>query len=176
VKGFILSELRDYAACSFPALEAEVRALRWDGGAAYPHDDLLALAARVAGAAGVPRAALLRAFGEHLFGRFAALYPVFFVEIDSAFGFLREINGYVHDEVQKLHPEAQFPRFECVARGPDVLEMTYRSSRPLADLADGLIRGCVAYFAEPIGVAREDLDMADGCAARFVLRRTAADT
>jgi hypothetical protein len=173
VKGFILSEFVDYAASTFPAaLGADVRGLRYDGAATYPHGDLLELAARVAQAASLPRGDLLRSFGVHLFGRFAAIYPVFFVDVDSAFGFLREINGHVHDEVQKLHPEAHFPRFECVSRAPDGLEMTYRSSRPLADLAEGLIRGCIAYFGEPIGLTRDDIEAGDGRAARFVLERT----
>jgi len=52
-----------------------------------------------------------------LFGRFAAIYPVFFVELDSGFTFLSQINGYVHEEVQKLHPDAQLPRFDCASHG-----------------------------------------------------------
>ena len=36
--------------------------------------------------------------------------------------------------------------------------MLYRSQHPFADLAEGLIRGCVEHFGEPIKVRREDLD------------------
>jgi hypothetical protein len=171
VKGFVFSEFVDYAANVFPtALDAELRGLRYDGAVAYPHGELVDLVARVARATGVPGDELLRGFGSHLFARFAAIYPVFFFEIDSAFTFLGQINGYVHDEVQKLHPDAQFPRFACVRRSPAELEMEYRSSRPFADLAEGLIRGCIAYFDERIALTRTDLEARDGTAARFVLR------
>jgi hypothetical protein len=173
VKGFIFSEFVDYTASAFPgALGTELRGLRHDGDRAYPHAELLELVSRVAQATAVPDGELLRRFGAHLFGRFAAIYPVFFFELDSAFAFLSQINGHVHDEVQKLHPDAQFPRFTCSAHG-DGLEMRYQSSRPFADLAEGLIRGCIAYFGEAIELSREDLPPADGTAARFVLSRRA---
>jgi hypothetical protein len=35
----------------------------------------------------------------------------------------------------------EFPGFECTSVAPDGREMIYRSARPLADLAEGLIRG-----------------------------------
>ena len=175
MKGFIFSEFVDYTASAFPsAIGIELRGLRHDGDKAYPHAELVELVARVAQATAVPEGELLRRFGAHLFGRFAAIYPVFFVELDSAFGFLSEINGHVHDEVQKLHPDAQFPRFECTARGPGRLEMRYHSSRPFADLAEGLIRGCIAYFGEAIELTRDDLAPGDGTAARFVLTKQGA--
>jgi hypothetical protein len=47
--------------------------------------------------------------------------------------------------------------------------MSYRSSRPLADLAEGLIQGCIEHFDDPVRVVREDLPGAPGTAARFVV-------
>src|SRR3954454_11886589 len=94
VKGFVFSEFVDYAANSFPSmLDTELRGLRYDGAVAYPHAELVELVGRVAQATGVPSGDLLRRFGEHLFARFVAIYPVFFFEIDSAFTFLGQING-----------------------------------------------------------------------------------
>jgi hypothetical protein len=40
----------------------------------------------------------------------------------------------------------------------------------LADLAEGMIRGCIAHFGEQISVVREDAATTPGCEARFVLR------
>jgi hypothetical protein len=171
VKGFVFSEFVDYAANAFPStLDTELRGLRYDGNIAYPHGELVELVGRVAQATGLPGDELLRRFGAHLFTRFVSIYPVFFFEIDSAFTFLGQINGYVHDEVQKLHPDAQFPHFDCHRHGAKELEMVYRSARPFADLAEGLIRGCIAYFDEPIELTRTDLERGDGTVARFVLR------
>ena len=36
-----------------------------------------------------------------------------------------------------------------------VMEMTYRSKRPLADLAEGLIRACVEHFGDDVEISRE---------------------
>jgi hypothetical protein len=56
--------------------------------------------------------------------------------------------------------------------------MNYRSTRPLADLAEGLIRGCIEYCGDPIRIHRADLPGTPGTATRFVLfpdpSRTAA--
>jgi len=137
----------------------------------YDHAELVAIADATAAAVGEPRAALLERFGAALFAHFAALYPVFFYEVDSALALLTRIETYVHGEVKKLYPDAEFPRFECVQRAPDTLEMTYRSTRPLADVAEGLIRGCIEHFGDDLEVQREDLPGASGCAAKFSLVR-----
>jgi heme-NO-binding protein len=141
----------------------------------YDTATFLGVVDRAAAAAGLTRRVLLERFGVHLFGRFAALYPVFFVG-GSAMDLLRQINTYVHGEVQKLYPDAEFPAFDVHAPAPGRLELSYRSSRPLADLADGLIRGCVAHFGEPIRVERHDPPDAGGHAARFVLTEAAPRT
>jgi hypothetical protein len=49
--------------------------------------------------------------------------------------------------------------------------LEYRSARPFADLAEGLIRGAIDYFAEPVSLQREDAGSQDGTAATFVLRK-----
>lgn len=137
----------------------------------YEAGILLAAVDRAAADAGSTRSAVLERFGVHLFGRFAALYPAFFFG-GSAMDLLRQINTYVHGEVQKLYPDAEFPDFDVDASAPGRLELVYHSSRPLADLADGLIRGCIAHFGQPISVERHDPPDADGRTARFVLAET----
>jgi hypothetical protein len=75
--------------------------------------------------------------------------------------------------VKKLYPDAEFPRFEVHA-SPGNLELVYRSRRPLADVAEGMIRGCIAWFGDRVDLDRQDLDAADGRAARFTLRTAPA--
>jgi hypothetical protein len=135
----------------------------------YEFAELLALVERVAGTAHMTIPAVLESFGVSLFARFAALYPVFFVEAGSAVELLAQINTYVHGEVQKLYPNAEFPHFDVSRPSPERLELVYHSSRPLADLALGLIRGCIAHFGDPIEVQRHMVPGSDGCDARFVL-------
>ena len=50
--------------------------------------------------------------------------------------------------------------------------MIYRSRRRLADLAQGLIEGCIAHFGEEVAVRREDLEGGDGEVVRFELVAT----
>jgi Haem-NO-binding len=174
MRGMILEEFVEFVEREHaPAAGAVLAGIHGgDGGPAagdtHDHQELVALVARLSSATGASSASLLQRFGSYLFARFAVLYPVFFVEIDSALGFMERIETYVHGEVLKLHPDARFPRFECRTPGPGRLELTYRSHRPFADLAEGMIRGCIAHFAEPIDVRRENLD-AEGRSARFSL-------
>jgi Haem-NO-binding len=165
MKGVVLAEFVQFAESRLgvPPPPAPPDAL-----GTYPFADLAALVDDAAGRAGMPADELLRTFGVHLFGRFAALYPIFFFGADSALDFLGRINTYVHGEVQKLYPDAEFPHFDVTRRSPTTLELVYRSSRPLADLADGLIHGCLQHFGEAIAVRREDVG-GDGREARFVL-------
>ena len=76
-------------------------------------------------------------FGQHLFGRFAALYPVFFVGVDSASTFLSRLETHVHDWVRKVQPDAELPRLEVLRSPSGRIDIRYSSPRPLADLAEG---------------------------------------
>jgi hypothetical protein len=49
----------------------------------------------------------------------------------------------------------------------------YESSRPLADLADGLIHEAVAHFGDPLEIVRTDLGAKNGTHAIFDLKRKA---
>ena len=49
--------------------------------------------------------------------------------------------------------------------------MLYRSSRPFADLAEGLIAGCIAHFGEPILMYRDNIAHSLGTQIRFVLAK-----
>lgn len=123
----------------------------------YDPDRMQALVGRTATLAGTPPATLLCRFGTQLFGRFGFLYPAFFSEVDSSIDFIAGIETLVHSELHKLYGDVEFPLLECSRPTPGRLEMTYRSRRHLADLAEGLVRGCIAHFGDPIEVRREDL-------------------
>ncbi len=84
---------------------------------------------------------------------------------------MMNVESYVHVEVRKLYPDAELPYFECEAPDEKHMVMTYRSTRPLADLAEGLIAGCAAHFGETIDIAREDLPGERGTHVRFTLTK-----
>jgi len=140
----------------------------------YDHSEMIALVTCLSRETGTPASDLVRAFGEHLFERFHHLFPNYFEGVPSAFDFLRRVEDYVHIEVRKLYPEAELPTFACETPRPHQLSMTSRSTRPFADLAEGLIRGCIAHYGEPIEIGVEDLSEGAGTAARFLLTRKPA--
>ncbi|HZR83394.1 MAG TPA: heme NO-binding domain-containing protein [Candidatus Binatia bacterium] len=177
MRGEILNELVEFAADSIApdaaagltSRDGASAAAGYEAGRRYELADLVHLADQIAAAAGEERGVVLARFGRHLFRYFATLYPAFLHDASSAVALLSSIDTYVHGELRKLYPDADFPGFACTPTGAGGLEMTYRSARPLADLAEGLILGCVDYFGDRVRVAREDLQGPPGTAARFVL-------
>lgn len=135
----------------------------------YDHEELVKMVVALSKRTNIAAPALVQVFGEHLFGRFNALYPSFFAGVTSALDFLEGIETIIHTEVRKLYPDAQLPKFEC-KRAPDGLSMLYSSPRHFGDLAEGLIRGAVAHFGGGVDVIR--LNQPDGDIL-FTMRRTA---
>jgi len=178
MKGLLFNELVEFAEDRFGCdvvARVEGTAAPYGAIASYPSADLVALATRLADAGSERLDVLLRAFGERLFGRFASLYPVFFVTADSTFEFLAQIDTTIHGEVEKLYPNAEFPRFKPTTEGADVMRLHYRSARPFADLAEGMLQGCITHFGESVDVRREPVTGPAGTAADFVLVRRRSD-
>ena len=174
MKGILFTDFVEFVEQELPVAASVLAPGAYSALANYPEDELRGLVGRASEVAGLPRDEVLRRFGAHLFRSLATLYPVFLDGVGSALELLAGIETYVHGEVQKLYPDAEFPRFEVRGDGRKRLELTYRSERPLADLAEGMIRGCIAWFGERIDLERVDLDVADGHAARFTLSATMA--
>jgi len=182
MKGMVFTEFLEMVEEKFSPEMAEriIESAELESGGAYTtvgtydHHEMIALVTCLSRETGTAASVLIRAFGEHLFERFQHLFPNYFEGVSSAFDFLRQVNDYIHIEVRKLYPEAELPTFACETPRPDQLSMTYRSTRPFAPLAEGLIRGCIAHYGEPIEIGVEDLSEGAGTAARFLLTRKAA--
>lgn len=136
----------------------------------YDHNEMIQLIVQLSQRTNIPVTDLIITFGEYLFTQLIELHPQFIQENNSVFSFLQKVDSYIHVEVRKLYPGAELPAFEYDTSVPGTLIMTYRSSRPFADLAEGLIMGCIQYYGEQISIARENLDA--GTAARFILTNT----
>ncbi len=137
----------------------------------YDHAELLILIELLSQEIGVEPHELTIEFGKQLFNRLYKSYPHFVDPHDSAFDFLKTIESVVHTEVKKLYSDAEVPEYHCEQLDDGVLVMDYRSSRPFADLAEGMLLGCIAHFNEPIEVHREPLDGETQRASRFTLTR-----
>ena len=133
----------------------------------YDYSEFLKLLRALARLTELPAPDLARQFGEHLFGRFAAGYPQFFEGDLDAFSFLKQVEEHIHVEVLKLYPDAELPSFEWSQPTDSQLDFVYRSARPFADLAEGLILGCLSHFKESAQIERYD----DDTGAQFRLTR-----
>jgi hypothetical protein len=178
MKGIVFTEFIEFVEqrYSLDIADEMIEACELQSGGAYTSvgtydcGEMLTLVTALGELTGTPVPDLVRSFGHHLFSRLAAAHPEFLAGIDDSFSFLKLIENHIHREVRKLYPDAELPRFEWEAAEADVLVLTYRSRRPLADLAQGLILGCVDHFAERVDLKREDLADSPEMVARFTLR------
>ena len=125
----------------------------------YDHAEIVQLALALSEETNLPVQDLVKAYGEHLFARFSDLYPEYFSEQTTTFQFLHHVENYIHTEVLKLYPDAEVPRFEFHSSTDTDMVFDYLSSRHLGDVAEGLLRGCIAHFGEDIEVNSEDLSL-----------------
>lgn len=139
----------------------------------YPHAEMVALVTALSLKAQMPVPDLLRAFGRHLFGRFARLYPRFFNGVDDPLVFLAGIESIIHAEVLKLYPDAELPRFTVEHHDAHQLVLIYRSPRQMHELALGLMEGCVDHFGQPVRIAGTPAPEHGADAFRFELVRHA---
>ncbi len=137
----------------------------------YPHTEMVSLVVNLSKKTEVAVPDLLKAYGRYLFKRFNDAYGTFFENVESTFDFLQKIENYIHVEVLKLYPEAELPSFDYERPSENQLVMFYKSERPFADFAEGLIQGCILHFGESITIEREDLNEANGSEAKFILSK-----
>lgn len=135
----------------------------------YPHTEIVTLVVNLSKESKVPLNDLLYAFGERLFERFSVRYDHFLQGAHSAFEFLEQLENYVHVEVKKLYPEAELPSFETKRQNDGSLQMIYRSSRSMGDVARGLMSGCFQYFGEDVDICQHDISDGTGTMVKFVL-------
>ncbi|MEM8921352.1 MAG: heme NO-binding domain-containing protein [Pseudomonadota bacterium] len=137
----------------------------------YDHQEIINLVGALSARSGVDASDLVKAYGEHLFGRFTKLYPQFFIDAHDLFDFLMEIDERIHGEVRKLYPDADLPALDASMAAPQMLEIVYRSKRGLADAAEGLIIGAAKHFNEPITILRDNLSEGEEQCVRFLVKK-----
>ena len=136
----------------------------------YDHAEILSLVTHLSQITGADAGDLQLAFGEFLFGRFAEMHGNFMAGVPGALDFLAKVDNYIHIEVEKLYPEATPPRLDYNRLNERQMELHYRSHRPFALVAHGLIVGCGKHFGENLQVRREDLPgTGPGTEAKFIL-------
>lgn len=138
----------------------------------YPTADLVHMVTHVSEKTGQDHHTLIKEFGEDLFRRLASGHSEMMKDFKSPISLLAAIESVIHVNVRRLYTDTELPRFDVGQReGDHYLHLTYRSSRPFADLAEGLIHGCLHHYgaADHAVVTRTDLS-SDGTAATFEIR------
>lgn len=138
----------------------------------YDHREMVSLVGALSAHSGIAVPELLRSFGHHLAAAFAKAHPAFF-RTDGLFTFLESVEHHVHVEVRKLYPDAELPSFATRRVPPSTLELTYRSSRSMGDLAFGLIEAAALHFEEPVDIGREDRSGGKGTEIVFTIAKRA---
>jgi len=178
MKGIVFREFGElvttrYGAATWDVLITETKVP--SGGAyttvgTYPHEEAIALLMALSRKTGVSPDELLRTFGQHLFGVLAQRFPFAVAGHADVFPFLESLDGVVHVEVRKLNPKAEVPTFDTRWEG-DTFVMEYRSQRPFASLAEGLLRGAIAHWGGRCSLVRRPLGGELAREAIFELRR-----
>jgi len=137
----------------------------------YDHREMVTLVVALSRQTRQPVDQVLHWFGENLFVTLSTGYPGFFADKDNAFSVLVGIESVIHTEVRKLYPDAELPSFDVIQHGRDELVLDYRSPRCMDDLAHGMIDACIAYFDEPLTLARRPLGQTQADGTRFTLTR-----
>lgn len=136
----------------------------------YSCDELISLVGGFSAHSGIPGPELQRLFGHWMMQSFGRHYPGFFADKTTGLEMLESIEDEIHVEVRKLYPDAELPSFDAVRHGADVMDLTYRSPRPLADFCQGLIEACIAKYGETAHITRVDRDAGDMTEADFHIR------
>ena len=137
----------------------------------YEASELVAMVVELSQRSGETVPNLVKAFGEHLFNHFATSHADTMGDVHSAEELLSSVESRIHVEVRKLFPDAELPTIGFQKMDERTSEVLYQSSRPFADLCEGLIAAAIKHFQDPITLTREDLPPHDGTHAKFVMAR-----
>jgi hypothetical protein len=140
----------------------------------YEYREFDQLLERLVARTGTSRASVLHQFGRFHFRRLMKLYPHLVVGVADTFTLLARVHHPIHSTVTSLHANAEVPHIEFIQESPQRAQLLYRSPRPLADIAYGLIDGAIVHFKESITVERSELAANDagGETACFTLTKT----
>ena len=177
MKGIIFTELLEMAESTFSVsvVEDVLDSVELPSGGSYTsvgtydHEELLAIVGQLSAQTGVPAGELVSAYGRYLFGRFTVLYPAMFADVECALDFIESVESHIHVEVRKLYSDAELPTIETTRTSDGDLEVFYRSRRPLADVAEALICGCIEHFGSRFDLQRTDENTDTEFRTRFLV-------
>ena len=124
----------------------------YTSGEQYQDSELINMVQALSVKTGIEIEPLIEQFGRYLFKKLYETSPVDISKIDSLQSFLLAIDGLIHVEVKRLHPNAYLPTFEYETVDENTLIMYYSSKRKLWHVSIGLIFGAAEQFNEKISI------------------------
>ncbi len=165
MKGLIFTELLSMMETTFGEdfTEELIDGLDLQSGAAYTsvgnydYNEALTIVTKLSEKSGMPVNALVKAFGKHLLKAFYKFHPEYFNKT-SALDFLGSVDNFIHVEVKKLNPETELPKLNFKIIDDKVTKIEYSSTKPFADLAEGLIEETFEHYNESFTISSEGDD------------------
>jgi len=142
----------------------------YTGVGTYPFEEMVALATAAAKLTKTSMPDLLGSFGEHCFASWHTKMPERFRSNDL-FDILANVNDFHESEVRRLYPDAELPHFEAVSRNATSMLLDYRSCKPLADLAAGVIRGAANHVQTRVRISQCPMHQLDGKPVRIEVQK-----
>ena len=124
----------------------------------YDHLEILTLVGQLQKLTGTPAPDLLETYGKYLFPKLADQMTAMSLKFDGALDLLCSLETIIHKEVLKLYPDAELPSFDIEKINIKEILMEYRSCRPFAHLAKGLIDGCGDYYQQTLTVSMKHIN------------------
>lgn len=124
----------------------------------YDHRDLVKLIVSLGKITDTPVETLQEVYGEAVFSRLYNTIPHLDQFPHDTFGFVKEVEAYIHKEVKKLYPDATPPHFEFLSETNTHMLMDYKSARCMSHVCVGLIKGCAKYFNQQVNITIEPMN------------------
>lgn len=177
MKGIVFTELIEFVEDQFGYTMADVMLEAsmldhkgaYTQGGNYPYEELVAIVMRLSEHVDLSIETLIEVYARHLFIRIVALYPRITEGFQSVLEFISVVDTFIHPEVKKLYPEAELPTFHLISLEEKCLIIDYHSSKPLYQMAVGLMLGASDYFKQTIDVEYEINSVSDESNARFTV-------
>lgn len=154
-------------------LEADLKSSAFTSVNHYPSEDLKTMLAAASHSMNEPVSDMVRDFGIFLFKHLMSKLGMHVQEYDTWQAMLSNVDVAIHESVQKLEPERKIPVFLTpVEDANSALTLHYTSPRGMADLAEGLILGCLQHYGVDQNIAVCRIDLAeDGTSSIFKMNQ-----
>lgn len=124
----------------------------YTSGVNYDDSEIVSLATQLCSELSIPLEDGLKLFGEFLFSFLMNNGPIELGQYDNAQTLLENLDGVVHRDVKRLHPDAYTPFFSYEPVDKETGKLTYFSRRKLCMVAEGLLKGAAKHYGQSVSL------------------------